>query len=132
MTPDEFRRHGRETLDWLASYLERIGDLPVAPRVAPGDIAALLPARAPERGEPFERLLADLDRLRAKFASKMADSADAQTFATLTQPGAVTTRAFREIARTVTSRDTLAAFPTGYPKLYPHAAPPARPPPSPG
>jgi tetratricopeptide (TPR) repeat protein len=74
----------------------------------------------------------DLDRLRAKFASKMADSADARTFVALTQPNAVTTRAFRDIARTVTSADTLSDFLTEYRRLYPDAAAAERPRSSPG
>ena len=61
MTPEEFRRRGYEVVDWVASYLERVGDLPVMADVEPGAIAARLPDRAPERGESFDRLLADLD-----------------------------------------------------------------------
>lgn len=61
MTPEEFRRHGYEMIDWVANYLERVPDLPVLSDVQPGDIAAMLPPKAPERGEPFEALLSDLD-----------------------------------------------------------------------
>src|SRR5581483_11923830 len=35
----------------------------VAARVAPGEIRASLPAAPPERGEPFEAMLRDLDEL---------------------------------------------------------------------
>ena len=63
MTPDEFRRAGRDAVEWLASYMERVDGVPVASRVKPGDIAALLPERAPESGEPFGALLADLDKV---------------------------------------------------------------------
>ncbi|MCY3608975.1 MAG: pyridoxal-dependent decarboxylase [Acidimicrobiaceae bacterium] len=63
MTPEEFRRHGREVIDWIADYWERIESLPVASAVQPGDIRALLPDSAPEQPEPFEHLLADLDRV---------------------------------------------------------------------
>jgi aromatic-L-amino-acid decarboxylase len=63
MTPEEFRRHGREVIDWIADYWERIESLPVASTVQPGDIRALLPEAAPEQPEPFEDLLADLDRV---------------------------------------------------------------------
>jgi hypothetical protein len=63
-----------------------------------------------------------LDRLRAKFAAKMADSADARTFAFVTRPNVANTRSFREIARSVTSADTLADFLTEYRKRYPEAA----------
>ena len=61
MTPDEFRRHGHELVEWLAAYFERVGELPVQAAVAPGEVAARLPERAPEHGEPFAALLRDLD-----------------------------------------------------------------------
>src|SRR4051794_23240053 len=61
MTPDEFRRHGHELVEWVAAYLERVGDLPIAATVEPGEVRAKLPDSAPEQPEPFEALLADLD-----------------------------------------------------------------------
>ena len=61
MTPEEFRRHGREVVDWVADYMERVGDLPIKSDVAPGDVAAKLPVAAPETPESFDALLADLD-----------------------------------------------------------------------
>ena len=63
MTPDEFRRYGRDVVDWIAAYLERVEQLPVLSRVAPGDVRARLPAAPPEEGEPFETILADVDRV---------------------------------------------------------------------
>jgi aromatic-L-amino-acid decarboxylase len=63
MTPDEFRRHGRAVIDWIADYLERVEDLPVASTSRPGDVRAALPALPPEQGEPFEAMLADMDRV---------------------------------------------------------------------
>jgi aromatic-L-amino-acid decarboxylase len=63
MTPEEFRRRGREVVDWIADYMERVEGLPVASRVAPGEVRAKLPPEPPEEGEPFERLLADLDEI---------------------------------------------------------------------
>jgi aromatic-L-amino-acid decarboxylase len=63
MTPDEFRRHGHEVVEWVASYMERVGELPIAPSVRPGEIRAKLPAAAPEAPEPFEALLRDLDEI---------------------------------------------------------------------
>ncbi|WP_419920264.1 pyridoxal-dependent decarboxylase [Candidatus Poriferisodalis sp.] len=63
MTPEEFRQHGRAVIDWIADYWERIESMPVASTVAPGDIRAMLPDAAPEEAEPFENLLADLDRV---------------------------------------------------------------------
>jgi aromatic-L-amino-acid/L-tryptophan decarboxylase len=61
MTPDEFRRRGHEVVEWVAAYMERVGELPIAPAVEPGEVRAKLPAAAPEAPEPFEALLADLD-----------------------------------------------------------------------
>jgi len=61
MTPDEFRRWGREAVDWIARYMERVEELPVLSQVAPGQVRAGLPPRPPERGEPFDAVLRDLD-----------------------------------------------------------------------
>ncbi|HSM52436.1 MAG TPA: pyridoxal-dependent decarboxylase, partial [Thermoanaerobaculia bacterium] len=63
MTPDELRRHGREVLEWIARYQERIEELPVLSRVAPGEVRAALPVSAPEEPEPFADVLADLERV---------------------------------------------------------------------
>ncbi|MGC9669848.1 pyridoxal-dependent decarboxylase [Planosporangium sp. 12N6] len=63
MTPEEFRRYGHEVVDWIARYWTELEHLPVAPDVRPGEIAARLPDRAPENGEDFAAVLADLDRV---------------------------------------------------------------------
>jgi aromatic-L-amino-acid decarboxylase len=63
MTPEQFRQHGHEVVDWIADYWSRISSFPVRSRVAPGDVRASLPPAAPEQGEPFADVLADLDRL---------------------------------------------------------------------
>ena len=49
--------------DWADAYLKRVGDLPVASRVAPGEVRAKLPDAPPEHGEPFEAMLHDLDEV---------------------------------------------------------------------
>jgi aromatic-L-amino-acid decarboxylase len=61
MTPDEFRRHGHELVEWIARYFERVAELPITPDVAPGDVRAGVAPSAPEDPEPFEALLRDLD-----------------------------------------------------------------------
>jgi aromatic-L-amino-acid decarboxylase len=63
MTPEEFRRYGREVVDWIAGYYERIESFPVLSPARPGDIRAALPAAPPQRGEAFDAVLADLDRV---------------------------------------------------------------------
>jgi aromatic-L-amino-acid decarboxylase len=63
VTADEFRRHGYALVDWIADYLTGSERYPVLPRVAPGDLRRALPASAPEEGEPFDRIMADFERL---------------------------------------------------------------------
>jgi aromatic-L-amino-acid/L-tryptophan decarboxylase len=57
----------RDDLDlaagWAEAYLRRVGELPVAARVEPGDVRATLPDAPPEQGESFEAMLRDLDEL---------------------------------------------------------------------
>jgi aromatic-L-amino-acid/L-tryptophan decarboxylase len=63
MTSDEFRRYGRQVVDWIADYYERIESFPVLSQAVPGEIRAALPADPPEQGQPFADVLADLDRV---------------------------------------------------------------------
>jgi aromatic-L-amino-acid decarboxylase len=63
MTPEQFRQHGHEVVDWIADYWSRIGSFPVRSQVSPGEVRAALPATAPEQGEPFSAVLADLERV---------------------------------------------------------------------
>ena len=59
----DFRTDGAAALEWAARYLEGVRELPVLARVAPGDVRASLPSSPPDEGEPFEAVLADLDRV---------------------------------------------------------------------
>ena len=63
MDPEAFRAHGHALVDWLADHMARVEELPVVAPVAPGEIAARLPERAPEEPEPFADLLRDLDEV---------------------------------------------------------------------
>ena len=63
MTPEEFRKHGHELIDWLADYRARIPQLPVMARTAPGEIKKQLPAAPPESPETFEAIMSDVDRI---------------------------------------------------------------------
>ena len=63
MTPAEFRRRGKEVIDWIADYQERIESFPVRAQLEPGEVRAALPEHAPEQGEPLDAVLADLDRI---------------------------------------------------------------------
>ncbi|PYL22679.1 MAG: hypothetical protein DMF37_11665 [Verrucomicrobia bacterium] len=64
--PKEFRKQLHELADWIADFRENIESLRVAPNPAvagPGAVRAQLPAQPPEDGEPFEKILSDVDRL---------------------------------------------------------------------
>ncbi|MGA3353280.1 MAG: pyridoxal-dependent decarboxylase [Acidimicrobiales bacterium] len=63
MTPEDLKLQGRRALEWVADYLTNIESYPVLARTAPGEIAAMLPGSAPEEPEPFDSVLADLDRI---------------------------------------------------------------------
>lgn len=63
LSAEEFRQAGYAVIDWLVDYRARVAELPVKPRIAPGDIRALLPTVAPELGESVAAILADLDRV---------------------------------------------------------------------
>ncbi len=63
MTTDEFRRYGKELIDWIADYWETVEGLPITPHVQPGEIRSRLPDAAPEEPEPFGEILTDLDRV---------------------------------------------------------------------
>lgn len=63
MDSREFRDSGHALVDWIADYLEHAERYPVLARVKPGDIAASLPAAAPEEAEPFDAIMADVERI---------------------------------------------------------------------
>lgn len=63
MDTAEFRRRGHELIDWIADYREGVASRPVMAQTPPGSLRAALPEAPPEAAEPFEAILADLDRL---------------------------------------------------------------------
>jgi aromatic-L-amino-acid decarboxylase len=63
MNKEDFRRFGHELIDWIADYFDGIDDLPVLAAIEPGHLKAQLPPAPPEKGEPMEQIIADVDRL---------------------------------------------------------------------
>jgi aromatic-L-amino-acid decarboxylase len=63
LSPEQFRQHGHDLVDWIADYLATADDLPIIPSLEPGAILDLLPGAAPEEPEPFADLMADLERI---------------------------------------------------------------------
>jgi aromatic-L-amino-acid/L-tryptophan decarboxylase len=63
MPAEDFRRFGHEIVDWIADYFERIEQLPVLSQVEPDWLKNQLPASAPELGETFDSVFADVEKL---------------------------------------------------------------------
>ena len=57
----DLRRHGKQLLDWIAGYHQRIEKFPVLARVRPGEIRAAFPSSPPQQAEPFEAILQDVE-----------------------------------------------------------------------
>src|SRR6476646_7740444 len=60
---EDFRRAGHETVDWIAEYLTNVSNMPALAQTKPGDLLDALPKSAPEKGDPFDAILHDFDRL---------------------------------------------------------------------
>lgn len=60
---EEFRRAAQRAAEWVGDYLEDPRAYPVLPRIRPGDLVDALPLAAPERGESYEAILGDFERL---------------------------------------------------------------------
>ncbi len=63
MGPEEFRTWGYKVVDWIANYMREVEKYPVLSQVEPGEIRKALPQEPPERGESFERILRDVERV---------------------------------------------------------------------
>lgn len=63
MNAEEFRRHGKEMIDYVADYLENIRERRVLPEVKPGYIRELIPDHAPEEGECWDDVFKDIERV---------------------------------------------------------------------
>jgi len=63
MPKEDFRKFGHEIVDWIADYFERMETLPVLSQNAPNDLKNALPTSAPEQGEDFGAIFADVEKL---------------------------------------------------------------------
>jgi aromatic-L-amino-acid decarboxylase len=50
-------------IDWIADYVGSVEQRPVASVVTPGDVRTQLPEHPPSEPEPFERVMADVERI---------------------------------------------------------------------
>ncbi len=63
MSADELRAQLHRMADWVADYKETIGQRPISPSVAPGEIGDRLLAGGWEDSTPIEQILRDFDRI---------------------------------------------------------------------
>ncbi|VDM58010.1 unnamed protein product [Angiostrongylus costaricensis] len=64
MSRKEFRKYGKEAVDYIADYLETIHKRRVVPAIEPGYLqVVLIPADAPTRPEPWETVMEDFEKL---------------------------------------------------------------------
>lgn len=62
MSSIEFRKYGKEVVDYIADYIENIQKRRVVPAIEPGYLRDLLPDMAPQHAEAFEDVINDFDR----------------------------------------------------------------------
>ncbi len=62
MSPEEFRKHAHEMVDWMADYLGSVEQYPVRSQARPGEIYGRLPETAPEMPESMADIFADFKR----------------------------------------------------------------------
>uniref|UniRef100_A0A8C2XQQ8 Aromatic-L-amino-acid decarboxylase n=1 Tax=Cyclopterus lumpus TaxID=8103 RepID=A0A8C2XQQ8_CYCLU len=63
MDAAEFRRRGREMVDYVADYLENIEERPVSSDVEPGYLRSLIPTEAPLEPDNYDDIIKDVERV---------------------------------------------------------------------
>ncbi|XP_010636895.1 histidine decarboxylase isoform X2 [Fukomys damarensis] len=63
MEPEEYRRRGREMVDYISQYLSTVRDRRVTPDVQPGYLRELLPESAPEEPDSWDSIFGDIERV---------------------------------------------------------------------
>ena len=62
MDASEFRKRGKEMVDFVADYMENIEARRVLPEVSPGYLREVLPNSAPSKSEDWRSIMKDVDR----------------------------------------------------------------------
>lgn len=63
MSPDEFRKQGKQMIDWIADYYEHVEEYPVLSQIKPGEIKNQLPAAPPAESESMEQIMEDVNSI---------------------------------------------------------------------
>ncbi len=62
MDSAEFRKRGKEMVDYIADYMDTLSLRRVTPEVEPGYLSDLLPSRPPRKGEDFTQIMDDVEK----------------------------------------------------------------------
>lgn len=60
MNVNEFRRYGKEMIDFIADYIENVKDFSVLPSSEPGYLQNLIPREAPQDSEKWDDIMKDV------------------------------------------------------------------------
>jgi aromatic-L-amino-acid/L-tryptophan decarboxylase len=63
VTPEDFKKHGHQLIDWIADYIEDIEQQRVTSTVQPGEVRAQLAEHPPVTPDGFDAVMADTDRV---------------------------------------------------------------------
>lgn len=63
MKSEEFRKYGKEIIDFIADYLESTEKYPVKPKTTPKEVFSKIPAAPPKAADHFENILKDFNDL---------------------------------------------------------------------
>ena len=75
MDSEEFRRHAKEVVDYVAGYHDNIRQRRPIPNVEPGYMKALVPETAPDDPEKWEDVFGDIERVIMPGVSSLHDIA---------------------------------------------------------
>ena len=62
MDANDFRKRGKQMVDYIADYMETVHERRVLPEVQPGYLRDMLPSKAPVRGEEWTSIMKDVER----------------------------------------------------------------------
>lgn len=63
MDTEQFRKYGKEMVDYICEYLETIQERRVTPTVSPGWLKNKIPLEAPVQPESFNAIMEDVENI---------------------------------------------------------------------
>ena len=59
----DFREWGKEMVDFIADYIDKIGERPPLSQVQPGYLRGLIPTEAPQYPDKWQDVMKDIERV---------------------------------------------------------------------